>query len=100
MSVIEMIMLLYTKEVVTPDRVLAAVQRFSHGENPAPVVPENHEQSLLLWIGHACDALRKRIEQETDKVSNGGDVSTNIGSNTINISFLYNFYIECQKKKH
>lgn len=76
MSVIEMIMLLYTKEVVTSDRILAAVQRFSHGENAAPVVPENHEQSLLLWVGHACEALRNRIEQKTDGVSNGGGVST------------------------
>lgn len=75
MSVIEMIMLLYTKEVVTPGRVLGAVQRFSQGENPVPLVPENHEQSMLLWVGHACEALKKRIEQETDRVSNGGDVS-------------------------
>lgn len=75
MSVIEMIMHLYTKEVVTRDRILAAVQRFNYGESPAPVLPDNCEQSLLVWVGHACEALKKRIEQETDSLSNGGDVS-------------------------
>ncbi|KAG5885276.1 hypothetical protein JTB14_005815 [Gonioctena quinquepunctata] len=74
MAVIEMIMQLYTKEVVTTDRILAAVQRFSHGRTPAPHVPENHEHGLLLWVSHACDALKKRIEQETDwGVTNGGE---------------------------
>lgn len=89
MSVIEMIMLLYTKEVVTTDRVLAAVQRFSHGESPAPVVPENQEQALLLWVGHACEALRRREEQKTE-VSNGGDVSKR------NNDTLY-YFIESRK---
>ncbi|XP_074040441.1 calmodulin-regulated spectrin-associated protein patronin isoform X3 [Leptinotarsa decemlineata] len=75
MAVIEMIMSLYTKEVVTPERILATVQRFNHGRAPTPSVPENHEQGLLLWVSHACDALRKRIEQETDDkgIMNGGE---------------------------
>lgn len=91
MAVIEMIMSLYTKEVVTSDRVLAAVQRFSHGEHPAPHVPENNEQALLLWVCHACEALRKRIEQETDRVSNGGDVSRKV---MLNFSQYFSRY-EC-----
>lgn len=77
MAVVEMIMQLYTREVVTADRVLAAVQRFSHGREPSPHTPENPEQSVLLWVSHACDALRKKIEQETEgigSVTNGGEV--------------------------
>lgn len=73
MAVIESIMTLYAREVVTSDRVLAAVQRFNHGRQPAPPVPENHEKGLFMWLSHASDALKKRIEQETDNgVSNGG----------------------------
>lgn len=75
MAVIESIMLLYAKEVVGGDRVVAAVQRFSHGRNPAPALPSSHEHGLILWVSHACDALRKRIEQEgTAGVTNGGEV--------------------------
>lgn len=76
MAVIESIMTLYTKEVVTSDRVSAAVQRFNHGRCAPPLVPENPEQALLLWISHACEALKKRIEQELrGNVTNGGEVN-------------------------
>lgn len=71
MAVIESIMVLYAREVVSSDRVLAAVQRFHHGKQPAPPLPENHEQGLFLWMSHAGEALRKRIEQEDSGVSNG-----------------------------
>ncbi|KAJ8975827.1 hypothetical protein NQ317_003863 [Molorchus minor] len=74
MAVVEMIMLLYSREVVTADRVLAAVQRFSHGRSPAPPPPGSSEQGLLTWVSHACGALRKRIEEETENgVTNGGE---------------------------
>ncbi|XP_023310472.1 patronin isoform X3 [Anoplophora glabripennis] len=76
MAVIEMIMQLYAREVVTADRALAAVQRFSHGRSPSPPTPEGPEQGVLLWVSHACDALRKKIEQETEgngAVTNGGE---------------------------
>ncbi|XP_025830608.1 patronin isoform X4 [Agrilus planipennis] len=70
MAVIEAIMLLYAKEVVSPDRVLAAVQRFNQRKTSSP---ENYEQGLLLWITHGCEALKKRIEQETESnMPNGG----------------------------
>lgn len=74
MAVIESTMTLYAKEVVTPDRVLAAIHRFYHGRTPSTTIqPENQEQGLLLWISHACEALKKRIEQELHThVSNGG----------------------------
>lgn len=73
MAVIESIMILYAKEVLSPDRVVAAVQRFNHG--PPPTMPENHEQGILLWVCHACDALKQRIDQELQSDSaNKGEV--------------------------
>lgn len=68
--VIESMMVLYAKEVVTGDRVLAAIQRFNHLESITDVpIPQEHEQGLILWVNHACAALKKRIEQETDSGS-------------------------------
>lgn len=75
MAVIEATMTLYAKEVVTPDRVSAAVQRFTPGRGAAPQTSETNEQGLLMWISRACEALRKRVEQELQtNVTNGGEV--------------------------
>lgn len=62
MSVIEGLMVLYAKEVVTADRVLAAVQRF----DPKCKVetPQDHELGILTWIGHASRALIGKIQAE------------------------------------
>lgn len=73
MAVIDSIMVLYAREVVTSDRVVAAIQRFNHGHQPSTPLPENHERGLLAWLSYASDALRTRIEQETDtSLTNGG----------------------------
>lgn len=79
MAVIESTMTLYAKEVVTPDRVMASMQRLNHDRSPPPVAPENYEQGLLLWISHTCDALKKRIEQDlqTNVMNGGGEVKLN-----------------------
>ncbi|KAK5646802.1 hypothetical protein RI129_005266 [Pyrocoelia pectoralis] len=71
MAVIEAVMTLYAKEVVTSDRVLAAVNRFNHDRIPS--TPDSYEQGLLLWVSHACAALRKRSEQEHDSGMSNGD---------------------------
>ncbi|XP_057665180.1 patronin isoform X35 [Diorhabda carinulata] len=73
MAVIEMIMSLYTKEVVTVDRIISAVHRFNHSKTSAPTISDNAVDQLLLWVSHACDALRMRIEQEISTISNGGE---------------------------
>ncbi|XP_050505728.1 patronin isoform X2 [Diabrotica virgifera virgifera] len=73
MAVIEMIMNLYTKEVVSADRVLSAIYRFNHGKGPAPNIPDNVVDQLLQWVTHACDAMRMRIEEEIGEEQNGGD---------------------------
>lgn len=67
MSVMEAVMMLYAKEVATPDRVCAAVHRFRHNSQPsAPISspPQDHEHALLLWINEAVSALRERVQQE------------------------------------
>ena len=49
-----------------PDRVVAAVQRFTHNSSNTTELPEprDHEQALLLWINEAVAALKERIQQE------------------------------------
>ncbi|XP_071646547.1 patronin isoform X10 [Temnothorax longispinosus] len=67
MAVIEGLMVLYAKEVVTGDRVVSAIRRF----NPQAEVdmPSDHEKGLLLWINHASHALIAKIQSE----EGGGD---------------------------
>ncbi|XP_059058186.1 patronin isoform X9 [Achroia grisella] len=62
MAVIEALMVLYAREVVTLDRVSAAAQRFGTSQ-PLPGssnIP--HEDGLLCWINAACAALNKAEE--------------------------------------
>lgn len=67
MAVIEGLMVLYAKEVVTGDRVVSAIRRF---DPQAEVeVPGDHEKGLLLWISHASHALIAKIQAE----EGGGD---------------------------
>ncbi|XP_066580923.1 patronin-like isoform X3 [Prorops nasuta] len=62
MAVIEGLMVLYAKEVVTGDRVVSAIRRF---EPQASVdTPMDHEGGLLLWISHASRALIAKIQTE------------------------------------
>lgn len=59
MSVIEALMVLYAREVVTLDRVSAAAQRFGTSQ-PLPAgssIP--HEDGILCWVNAACSALNK-----------------------------------------
>lgn len=62
-AMIEAIMELYTNEVVSADRVVAAVQRFTHGA-VSPAMPASTEEGLLLWVNQAQAALAKRIALE------------------------------------
>lgn len=73
MAVIEATMTLYAKEVVTSDRVLAAVNRFNHDRISVLSNPDNYEQNLLLWVSHACAALRKRMKQDSGMSNGGGE---------------------------
>ena len=73
MAVIEAMMVLYAKEVVTPDGAVAAVQRFTQSLRPEPL-PLDHEDAMLLWINKACSALKKKIEQELIAMEEQGGV--------------------------
>ncbi|XP_071453571.1 patronin isoform X2 [Hetaerina americana] len=59
MAVLEALMVLYAKEVVTPDRVLAATIRF-HPSSASVPPPQGHEEALLVWINGSCAALERR----------------------------------------
>ncbi|XP_028172023.1 patronin isoform X3 [Ostrinia furnacalis] len=68
MAVVEALMVLYAREVVTPDRVSAAAQRFGTSQPPhaGPSVP--HEDGILCWINAACAALNKAEEDSSQHV--------------------------------
>lgn len=55
-------MILYAREVTTPDRVLAAIQRLNHIPHKTTIeTPENNEKAILLWVNRTVEALRHRI---------------------------------------
>jgi len=62
MAIMESIMTLYAREVTTPDRVMAAIQRLNHvPHRTAIVTPEDNEKAILLWVNRAVEALKHRI---------------------------------------
>lgn len=70
MAVIEGLMALYAKEVVTGDRVVSAIRRFDPQADVE--VPNDHERGLLLWISHASRALIAKIQTEEGGGGGGG----------------------------
>lgn len=74
LSVVEAIMVLYAKEIATPDRIYAAIekfnpsQRYPNDSNSTAVIQQkninDYDQLLLLWISEGVSALNKRIKQE------------------------------------
>lgn len=61
MSVIEALMILYTKEITSGDRIHSAIKRLTSG---TPVVGQNNEQLLLLWVSHVMAALKHRLDHQ------------------------------------
>lgn len=62
MTIMEAVMTLYAKEVATPNRVMAAIQRLNHVPHRTPIVmPEDHERAILLWVNRIVEALKQRI---------------------------------------
>lgn len=68
--------MLYAKEVVTSERVFAAIrkfsssqqQRFPNDSNSNAVIPQwsasDYDQLLLLWINETVSALNGRIKRQ------------------------------------
>ncbi|XP_046645500.1 patronin-like isoform X5 [Daphnia pulicaria] len=72
MAVMEGIMNLFVKEVVSAERVVAAIRRFADLDASQTPAPKEAEQALLLWITKACQSLKKRLTAEVD--GHGEDV--------------------------
>uniref|UniRef100_A0A0P5T5D5 Calmodulin regulated spectrin-associated protein 1 1 (CAMSAP1L1) n=1 Tax=Daphnia magna TaxID=35525 RepID=A0A0P5T5D5_9CRUS len=72
MAVMEGIMNLFVKEVVSAERVVAAIRRFAELDASQTPPPKEAEQALLLWITKACQSLKKRLTAEVD--GHGEDV--------------------------
>ncbi|KAJ2953919.1 hypothetical protein O0L34_g1556 [Tuta absoluta] len=68
MAVMEAIMTLYAREVVTLDRVSAAAQRFGTSQPVHMGSSIPHEDGLLSWINAACSALNKAEEDTSNHV--------------------------------
>lgn len=63
MAIMEAVMTLYTKEVVTPNRVMAAIQRLNHVPHRTTIVmPEDYERAILVWVNRTVEALQHRLE--------------------------------------
>ncbi|KAM7345623.1 calmodulin-regulated spectrin-associated protein patronin isoform 6-T6 [Cochliomyia hominivorax] len=65
MAVIEALMMLYTKEITSNERITNAIKRIS-GNSDQPILPTsgNIEHTILSWVSHTCAALKKRIERD------------------------------------
>lgn len=62
MAIMEAVMTLYAKEVATPNRVMAAIQRLNHVPHRTTIVmPEDNEKAILLWVNRIVEALKHRI---------------------------------------
>ena len=59
-------MVLFAKEVVTCDRVMATIERFDHSTEPTSIspLPQDHLQSIFLWLNYANSALKKRLDSD------------------------------------
>ncbi|XP_050529806.1 patronin isoform X2 [Daktulosphaira vitifoliae] len=63
MAIMEAVMTLYAKEVATPNRVMAAIQRLNHvPQRKTIVMPEDYERAILVWVNRTVEALQHRIE--------------------------------------
>lgn len=55
-------MTLFSKEVTTPNRVIAAIQRLNLVPHRSTIVmPEDNEKAILLWVNRTVEALKHRI---------------------------------------
>ncbi|CAH1732677.1 patronin [Aphis gossypii] len=71
MAIMEAVMTLYAKEVATPNRVMAAIQRLNHVPHRTTIVmPEDNERAILLWVNRTVEALKHRISSsQTENLS-------------------------------
>ncbi|XP_022172106.1 patronin isoform X5 [Myzus persicae] len=76
MAIMEAVMTLYAKEVATPNRVMAAIQRLNHVPHRTTIVmPEDNEKAILLWVNRTVEALKHRISSSQTENSSVPDIS-------------------------
>ena len=73
MAVIEALMSLFIKELVTADRVVTTIKRFEHLKSTSDSTkdvdndilnPSDQGEALLLWVTRSGDLLKDRILEE------------------------------------
>ena len=67
MAVMEGIMALFVKEIVTAERVVTAVRRFAELDAIEADPPKDVEHALLQWLNHCCAALKRRLADESQR---------------------------------
>ena len=96
MAVIEALMSLFIKEQVSVDRVLTTVKRFSTSVS-ASEAPTDPDAALILWAKRCCEALKLRIEAESDQVCYERNLSFHKNFVKIQTKILTVFPIENRK---
>ena len=66
----EAIQSLYIRELITAERVVGVVRRFTALQGSTEL-PADQEEALLLWINKACARLRGQIAAEVREVRTG-----------------------------
>ena len=85
MAVMEGIMSLFVKEIVSADRVQLAVRKFADAPAGAANADlKDAEQAMLFWINRSCAALKKRLVDEKE---------AHVKSTTLYPFFFFTHYI-------
>ena len=101
MAVIEALMSLFIKELVTADRVVSTIKRFENLksisdstkdiDNDIPK-PSDQGEALLLWVTRSGDVLKQRIISELGESGEIAQVRTGLNSPTnTNIHLIIRF---------
>lgn len=61
MAVIDALMTAHVRQVVSVDKVVAAVGKYAHVDEKE--TPVDSEDSLLFWINKICSAVRDNLEK-------------------------------------
>ena len=89
-------MTLFVKEVVSSDRVVAAVRNFADVSANECNLPNDPEQALLLWVTQACAALTKRVAAANASSSvNSTPASGSQSHSTVSHGFPINSFFPC-----
>ncbi|KAL3891227.1 hypothetical protein ACJMK2_003490 [Sinanodonta woodiana] len=70
LALIDALMQAYAKEVVTVERVVKAVRRFSVF-NASTDLPDDLEDTVLLWINKVCAHLQHKLDKKEEQILEG-----------------------------